>query len=186
MDTIANYLLAHPKLMPFVLWPLVTALLSFANDWIKTHSPTTASLLRKSGFNLYGLLILFWPKRLPPPPPPPSKDDGEDGDDGGSGVTVARAARVGLPFGFLGFLSLLLVLGLCGCPGSSGGDIAKGVLDISDAVCTELDQQPDYVDFICTAVHIGDGVSKTFKARVRKEDAVLFAARHCGGGEVAP
>lgn len=63
-----------------------------------------------------------------------------------------------------------------------------GTVDITDATCAELATQPEpeWVSFTCTLVRDVDGVAKTFLAKVKKEDAPTFAARHCSGGKLAP
>lgn len=57
----------------------------------------------------------------------------------------------------------------------------KTALDVGDAVCQELEQQPetDYVRFTCAAVDVASGVSRVFLAKVKKQDAHAFAALHC-------
>jgi hypothetical protein len=62
---------------------------------------------------------------------------------------------------------------------------AKSVLDISGAICTELAVQPEpaWVTFACAVVSVGDAAGPTFLAKVKKEDAPTFAARHCPSGK---
>jgi hypothetical protein len=73
---------------------------------------------------------------------------------------------------------------------------AKTVLDVSDAVCEQLDgtlqDEPEWVKFTCSVIDLGDKASHVFMTKVKKEDAPVFAARHRAQGdcsqdaEVAP
>lgn len=83
-------------------------------------------------------------------------------------------------------VGLLAALAVLGCtPSQKQG--AKTALDIAGAVCSELGTQDDpaFVQLICSAVDIVDGSKATFFARIKKEDAPAFA-RRCGVGSVAP
>jgi hypothetical protein len=93
----------------------------------------------------------------------------------------------------------LLAFALCsftaGCTATMAKQVAKVSLDVSNAVCDELaadlQDEPSYVKFTCQAIGVADGLSHVFLAKVRKEDAGHFAARHCPkpkpvDGQVSP
>ncbi len=60
----------RPELYPLIIWPVVTAVVSFAQDAIKARAPMVWSLLQKTGLDLLGFLRLVWPKNAPKLPPP--------------------------------------------------------------------------------------------------------------------
>lgn len=80
-------------------------------------------------------------------------------------------------------LTLFFVaLGLDGCTAAQERAAVADVLDVSGAVCAELATQPEpaWVTFACTLTKRGASpVVSTFTAKVAREDAALFKARHC-------
>lgn len=119
-------------------------------------------------------------------PPPPTTTSAP------SSVPLQRSRAGELAFAIIGTILLcgavVLAAVLSGC-GGAREDVKAG-LDVSDAVCTELEKaqqdEPEWVKFACTAVHVGNGLGQTFLAKVRREDAAQFASRHCPKGDVAP
>lgn len=80
-----------------------------------------------------------------------------------------------------------LAVVLPGCTGQQK-QIATGILDVSGAICEELQKQPEpeAIQFLCSVVDIAGNVT-TFLAKVKREDAASFAARHCPQeGSAAP
>jgi hypothetical protein len=65
----------HPELIPLVVWPLITALVSFVQDKIKAHLPSVWDFLQITGLDMLGLIRRFWPRQLPPPPPASPKPE---------------------------------------------------------------------------------------------------------------
>src|SRR5262249_48888852 len=70
-----------------------------------------------------------------------------------------------------------------GCT-STEKKVARTVLDIAQATCTELEGQTstDYVDLTCTVIDEVSGVAKVFLARVRRIDAQQLANKSCPEG----
>jgi hypothetical protein len=80
-------------------------------------------------------------------------------------------------------LLMTMALACCGC-GASPKQIAQDagtVLDIANATCSEIDPQSsaDWIELTCEAIGAVDGISKVFRARVRRIDAVALASRSC-------
>lgn len=75
MQSFLDFLAAHPELYPVVLWPLLTAILSFAQDAIVRYLPRAWAVMQHLGVDLFGILRRVWPAlqkrdpRVPPLPP---------------------------------------------------------------------------------------------------------------------
>lgn len=60
----------RPELYPLIIWPIMTALLSLAQDSIKARAPWLWAVLQRTGLDLLGAIRLVWPKAAPKLPPP--------------------------------------------------------------------------------------------------------------------
>ncbi|MGL4442664.1 MAG: hypothetical protein ACRCU1_03495 [Alsobacter sp.] len=60
----------RPELYPLIIWPVFTAIVSFAQDAIKARAPMLWAVLQKIGVDLLGFLRIVWPKNAPKLPPP--------------------------------------------------------------------------------------------------------------------
>lgn len=56
MQEVLSVIDAHPWVMPLVVWPLITALLSLLQKQIEARSPALADALRAAGLDLPGLV----------------------------------------------------------------------------------------------------------------------------------
>lgn len=83
----------------------------------------------------------------------------------------------------------------CGAGGLSPKDAASLGLDVTDAVCDQLDEklqdEPDWMKFSCQAVDTATQLKHVFMAKVKRENAAEFAMRHKANpctedAEVAP
>ena len=65
------------------------------------------------------------------------------------------------------------------CSGDAKKDVKSG-LDVADLVCDQLNLQdePDWVKYACTATDVGGKVLTVFQAKVPKDKAPSFAARY--------
>lgn len=90
--------------------------------------------------------------------------------------------------------ALVLAIALSACTAEQGKVATKTALDVSDAVCKELDadlqDEPSWVKFTCEALSTADQVSHTFLVKARRADpGAVFSMKKCAApseGGVSP
>ncbi len=78
-------------------------------------------------------------------------------------------------------LGLVVILSMVGCSGSAKQDVKTGS-DLVNLACDQLaialQDEPSWVKFTCDVLDVGGTVIEQFLAKVPREKAVTFAARH--------
>jgi hypothetical protein len=73
LDALFQFLGAHPEFLPLVVWPVVTAAISWFHKWLGGHYPRAEEFLQHSGLNLAAIVRMMLPKKAQPLLPPESK-----------------------------------------------------------------------------------------------------------------
>jgi hypothetical protein len=147
---------AHPELLPLVVYPLLTALVSFFHTTIEPKYPRLVAFLRATGLDLPKLwaIIRGIEPKLPPLPP---------------GLSVLALALCGCSAAQVGGDI------------NAGIDLTHA---ICTAVTANDPSVPGWVQFLCTAA--GDVKGKSATVFVKSADAPAFAKEHAATGKPTP
>lgn len=170
------FLDANPEYYPLIVWPLVTAVISFAQDQIKRRSPKVWAFFETTGLDALGFLRKFFPRVFPPAKPPatPPVDDRALKTDPSPPPDIASMRRThawGAP------LAPMVLLFFVGCSPAQWQEAKTGIgagLKIAGAVCEATGNVTDdgWLDYACRVVNAGADVLNNMSTGVRLDPSI--------------